>query len=80
MAINTNTCCSNDSGGGDKHYRFEQITPETTWSITHNLQKIPSVTVLDNTGNVVIGQVIHSNSNQLTLNFNAAFSGVAYMN
>jgi len=34
-------------------YEFVQDTPATTWTITHNLIKFPSVTVVDSSGNVV---------------------------
>jgi hypothetical protein len=64
----------------DKKYVYIQNTPETTWTITHNLQKYPSVTIVDSSESVVIGEVNYTNNNQLTVTFNGGFSGKAYLN
>ncbi len=79
MAINASKCCGN-SGSGDKHFRFEQIAPSTTWLITHDLDKYPSVTVVDSAATEVTGKVIYLSSNQLEISFNAAFTGQAFLN
>lgn len=50
------------------------------WTITHNLGKFPSVTVVDSANTVVIGDVDYSSSNSLVITFNAAFSGCAFLN
>ena len=52
----------------------------TTWTVNHNLNKFPSVTVIDNAGNEVFGEIIFTNSNTLTINFSEAVDGVAYLN
>lgn len=65
----------------DKTYTHTQGTPASTWNVTHNLSKKPSVTVVDSADNVVVGEVSYLNDNQLTLTFSAgAFSGKAYLN
>lgn len=51
-----------------------------TWTITHNLGKFPSVTVVDSANTVVVGNVDYTNSNSLVITFNAAFSGCAFLN
>lgn len=71
---------SGGGGGGDKNYTYNQLTPATTWNITHNLSKKPSVSVVDSGENVVYGNIEYINANQLTITFNAAFSGKAYLN
>lgn len=67
-------------GGGDKSFTFTQSVAANTWSITHNLGKYPSVTVVDSGGNVVIGDVAYDSVNALTCTFSAPFSGKAYLN
>lgn len=64
----------------DKHFLFTQGSPSTTWSVAHNLQKKPSVTVVDSGNNEVEGDVNHIDDNNLTITFSAAFSGKAYIN
>lgn len=71
------------SGGGDKTYIHEQDTPSDTWQITHNLGKMPSVTVIDSGGSVCIGAVTYDSSdpmNKLTVEFTCSFSGKAILN
>lgn len=66
--------------GGDKFYKHEQRTPAAVWTITHNLDKMPSVSVVDSAESVVIGEVEYLDNNNLTVTFRAAFSGCAYLN
>lgn len=61
-------------------YSYSQISPETTWTITHNLGKYPSVMVVDSGGNIVTGNINYISENEITVTFNSAFSGVAYLN
>ena len=65
---------------GDKNYVFVQALPETTWTIQHDLQKFPSITVIDTADTVVIGQYTYINNNNVTLTFSAGFAGKAYLN
>ena len=68
------------AGSGDKHYTFTQIAAASTWNITHNLKKKPSVSIVDSAENNVYGDIEYINENQLTITFNSAFSGKAYLN
>lgn len=61
-------------------YVFEQGESASTWYVTHNLNKYPSVTVVDSAGTTVDCTVIYINSNECELRFNAAFKGTAYLN
>lgn len=61
-------------------YTHSQNTPAAVWSVTHNLAKRPSVTIVDSGENVVIGEVTYTNDNSVVLTFTAAFSGKAYFN
>lgn len=67
----------------DKHYSHNQTIPSSSWAITHNLDKVPSITVMDSSGKMVFGEVELSEGNELnelTIFFNGAFSGKAYLN
>jgi hypothetical protein len=66
---------------GDKFFRFDQASPASSWVVVHNLNKYPSVTVVDSAGSPAIGTVAYDTLNQLTIDFDgAAFSGRAYLN
>jgi hypothetical protein len=60
-------------------YKFIQAVANTTWSITHNLGYMPSVTIIDSGGNEVEGHIIYNNENTLTLQFSVQCSGIAYL-
>lgn len=64
----------------DKHHTHRQDEASDVWTIDHGLGKFPSVTVVDSCGNVVVGDVTYTSLNQLTVTFNAVFSGKAYLN
>lgn len=64
----------------DKNYVHTQSSVSTTWSITHNLGKKPSVTIVDSGDTTVIGDVTYNDNNSLTVTFSSAFSGKAYLN
>ena len=66
--------------GGAVTFTFNQTIPATTWTISHNLGKFPSVTVIDSANTVVIGSYVYIDNNNITLNFSAAFAGKAYLN
>tara|TARA_R110002012_G_scaffold10658_1_gene48408 strand:- start:98 stop:424 length:327 start_codon:yes stop_codon:yes gene_type:complete len=70
---------------GTPNYTHVQSSSSNTWVITHNLNKFPSVTVVDSANTVVIGTVVYNSNNQLTITFFAnqnpsAFEGKAYLN
>jgi len=64
----------------DANFIFTQGIPSATWNITHGLNKFPSVTVVDTSKQIVIGDVIYTNTNSLVITFSAPFSGEAYLN
>jgi len=63
-----------------KTFIFSQLTPLVVWTITHNLGQYPSVTVVDLNNHVVVGDIVYTNSNTLTITFDTAFAGYAYLN
>ena len=61
-------------------FTFTQGSPATVWNVQHNLGKFPSVSVINNNGIIVNGQVEYIDNNNLTITFSAAFPGKAYLN
>ena len=66
--------------GANETYYHPQNTPSSTWVITHNLNRKPSITTVDSTNRVVHGQVSYDSMNQVTVYFRFAFIGEAYLN
>lgn len=64
----------------DKHFLFVQAIASDVWEIKHDLNKYPSVTVVDSADSVVIGDVTYIDENNVRLTFSDAFSGKAYLN
>lgn len=64
----------------DKNYIHKQLSASDTWVINHNLEKFPSVIIVDSGNNVVIGNIQYNSLNQITVKFNGSFSGNAYLN
>jgi hypothetical protein len=60
-------------------YRHTQNTPLTTWTVNHNLNFYPNVTVFNSAGNQVEGNVVHTNATTLTITFSTTVSGKAHL-
>ena len=60
-------------------YRHLQSTPASSWTINHNLNFFPNVTVFDSGESQIEGSVTHINETQLTITFSAAISGKAHL-
>ena len=68
------------SSQGAPTFIFTQGVAATTWNITHNLGKFPSVSVVNNNDIVINGEVTYIDNNNVQLNFSAGFAGKAYLN
>lgn len=64
----------------DKTYLHTQSEASSEWVITHNLEKYPSVTIINSAGDEVIGEVYYNSQNQVTITFSGAFKGTATLN
>lgn len=64
----------------DKFYEHNQGVASDVWTITHNLNKYPTVTVIDSAGSEVEGDIDYTSANSVTLTFSGAFTGKAYLN
>ena len=61
-------------------YTFAQASASATWTVQHNLDKFPSVTMVLSTGQKGYGDIVYIDENNLTITFASAESGKAYMN
>ena len=69
-----------EGGDGDKTFEFSQTSPSALWEIQHQLNKFPSVMVVDSAGSVVVGDITYIDTNNITISFQSAFAGKAYLN
>lgn len=66
-------------GGSDVRYTFTQSSASATWTITHNLGLFPAVSIVDNSGNEILANVVYNSNNQITITFDVAQAGKAYL-
>ncbi len=59
---------------------FEQDVASKKWEIVHNLNKFPSVTIVDSAMTAVVGDVQYIDKSKLIVSFSLSFSGKAYLN
>lgn len=69
-----------EGSGEDKSYVHVQGIASSVWIIPHNMNKYPSVSVVDSGGSIVEGDVTYNDINNLTITFTAPFGGRAYLN
>lgn len=62
-----------------KNYTHQQLSAMDTWVIQHNLNRLPSVTITDSAGTVVVGDVKHIDLNTTEVSFTSGFAGTAYL-
>jgi hypothetical protein len=63
----------------DLSYVHNQASAASVWTINHNLQFIPNITVVDSSGTVVEGSYNYPDENTVVLTFSSAFAGKAYL-
>lgn len=63
-----------------KTYVHEQGVASDTWVIAHNLDKYPSVTLVDSTETEFFAEVEYNDKNNCTIYLNGATKGKAYLN
>lgn len=69
-----------EGGSDDKFFEYTQSTPSQEWEIAHTLKKFPAVTVVDSAGSVVVGDITYIDDSNITITFQAAFAGKAFLN
>lgn len=65
---------------GDKTYVHYQRMQSNTWEIQHDLDKYPSVSVVDSANTTVVGDIHYIDTNKVIVTFSAPFSGKAFCN
>lgn len=65
---------------GDLTYVHNQLSPDTVWTVNHNLSKFPSIQIKDSGGNMLYGAISHISLNQSRVTFSTSFGGTAYVN
>jgi len=63
----------------DISYVYTQSVSSSTWTITHGLQFIPNITVVDSAGSVVEGDYSYPDENTVIATFSGGFTGKAYL-
>ena len=63
-------------GGTTTH---TQGSASSTWTVTHNLNKFPSVTIVDSNEEQIFGVVDYQSANTIVLKFSAAITRKAYL-
>ena len=63
------------------HFIHEQGVASNVWIIEHNLNKKPSVTVVDTADEIQVPDtIIYNNKDTITISFLSEFAGKAYLN
>jgi hypothetical protein len=60
-------------------YTHNQGAAASTWTIVHNLNFFPNVTVFDSGNSQIEGNVTHINETTLTITFSSSLSGKAHL-
>ena len=68
------------SGVGDKTFVFTQGVPALVWTVQHDLNKFPSVSVVDTANTGVLSQIDYIDNNNITITNSSQFAGKAYLN
>lgn len=79
-ALNNSIIAVNTANRAYATYIHDQAIAASVWTINHNLDKYPSIIVVDTGGSVVSGKYTYTDENTLVAEFNAAFKGTAYLN
>lgn len=62
------------------YYLHNQQTASSSWVVIHNMNKYPSVSIVDTANDIIMGEIKYNSLNQLTITFTADISGKAYLN
>jgi hypothetical protein len=68
------------SVGNEITYVHNQIAVSSIWTIIHNLHRNPSVTIVDTSGTVMVGEISYISIDEIHITFSEGRSGKAYLN
>lgn len=58
---------------------FVQATPASVWSIAHTLGYPPAVTIVDDSGSAVFGDIAYPSNSSVIVTFSQPIAGTAYL-
>lgn len=61
-------------------YVHEQGIASAVWTVQHNLDKYPSVTVVDSAGNEIVADIQYLSKSEVRITMTGASKGLAYLN
>lgn len=61
-------------------FTFTQTTPAIVWDVVHDLNKYPSVTVVNTLGQVVQPDIDYVSMNEIKISFAFPYTGSVYLN
>ena len=64
--------------GVPQWYTHSQIAPSDSWTVVHNLGKMPSVTIVDTAETVIYGDILFIDLNTIRIDLNYSISGKVY--
>jgi hypothetical protein len=67
------------AGATGGSFTYNQTSPQTVWTVVHNLGYNPNVTTMDTANSVIEGNYNYVDINTLQISFNTATSGIAYL-
>lgn len=67
------------STSGDT-FIYIQSPAATVWTIEHPLDRYPSVTIVNDNNEVIVGAIEYQNNSVITVTFNTAIEGRAFLN
>jgi len=63
-----------------ENYVHDQQVASASWVVIHELDKFPSVSIVNTANQAVVGDITYNTLNQLTITFTSQISGKAYIN
>lgn len=66
------------TAGQSHHYRHDQTSLSSVWTVNHNLGFHPAVHIEDAVGTVMYGDIQHTSSARLTITFTQSITGSAH--
>lgn len=70
----------NTGSGTTSYYTHDQSTASAVWNVAHNLDRRCSVTAVDSSNSVVIGEITYVDDDNVIITFASALAGKAYCN
>ncbi len=76
-AFNRSGGTGSSGGGGSSDGTIKEVTftDQTSLTITHDFENIPTVIIIDSSGYLVHAEVRHASNSQILINFSDSLSG-----